>query len=142
MNQERERAARELPDFDLPDVRNRLSPAALTGFFRIAEIWFISDDDARQLLGVSDIEQMMRMKNNRKGLQLDRDTLMRISYLLGIFKALNILHGKKLADQWVRLPNKNAIFGGQSPLQFMIEGGLLAMQTVRRLLDARCAGNW
>ena len=31
------------------------------------------------------------------------DTMLRISYLIGIFKALNILHGKALADRWVSL---------------------------------------
>jgi hypothetical protein len=71
---------------------------------------------------------------------LDADRLMRISYLVGIIKALRILHGPALADEWVQLPNQNRIFGGQSPLAFMMRGGLPAMQTVRRLLDARRAG--
>ena len=45
-----------------------------------------------------------------------------------------------IADEWVRLPNSNPIFGGTTPLAYMIRGGLPAMQTVRRLLDARRAG--
>jgi hypothetical protein len=57
-----------------------------------------------------------------------------------MFKALHILHGKALADEWVHLPNSNPIFAGQTPLAYMIRGGLPAMQTVRRLLDARRAG--
>jgi hypothetical protein len=40
----------------------------------------------------------------------------------------------------VHLPNTNRIFGGHTPLSFMIEGGAPAMQTVRRLLDARRSG--
>ena len=68
------------------------------------------------------------------------DKLTRISYLIGIYKALHILHGRKLADEWIRLPNTNAIFAGQAPLAYMVRGGLPAMQTVRRLLDARRAG--
>ena len=64
----------------------------------------------------------------------------RISYLVGIFKALNILHSQKLADEWVRLPNTNRIFAGRTPLEYMIRGGVPAMQTVRRLLDARRGG--
>ena len=71
---------------------------------------------------------------------LDTDRLTRISYLIGIFKALHILHGRSLADEWVRLSNQNPIFAGQTPLVFMMRGGLPAMQTVRRLLDARRAG--
>ena len=71
---------------------------------------------------------------------LAADTLLRISYLIGIFKALTILHGRKLADEWMQLPNGNAIFAGETPLSFIMHGGLPAMQIVRRLLDARRAG--
>jgi hypothetical protein len=66
--------------------------------------------------------------------------LLRVSYLIGIFKALNILYSEKLADSWVGLANSNRIFGGQTPLAYMIKGGLPALQTVRRLLDARRGG--
>jgi hypothetical protein len=71
---------------------------------------------------------------------LDADTLLRVSYLVGIFKALHVLHGEALADRWVRLPNTNPIFGGDPPLAYMRRGGIPAMQTVRRLLDARRGG--
>jgi hypothetical protein len=65
---------------------------------------------------------------------------LRISYLVGIFKALHILFGEKLADEWVMLPNTNRIFGGESPLAYMKRGGIPAMQIVRRLLDGRRGG--
>ena len=80
------------------------------------------------------------MKRHSGNRVLDPDTLLRISYLLGIFKALNSLHGQALADEWISLPNSNRIFGGGTPLEFMLRGGLPAMSTVRRLLDARQAG--
>ena len=71
---------------------------------------------------------------------LDADRLLRVSYLVGIFKALNILHSRALADEWVQLPNSNRIFGGVTPLAYMLKGGVTSMQTVRRLLDARRGG--
>jgi hypothetical protein len=71
---------------------------------------------------------------------LERDRLTRVSYLIGIFKALRILHSETLADEWVHLPNSNPVFAGQTPLAYMMRGGLPAFQTVRRLLDARRAG--
>jgi Protein of unknown function (DUF2384) len=40
----------------------------------------------------------------------------------------------------MHLPNQNPVFNGKTPLAYMIRGGLPAMQTVRRLLDARRAG--
>ncbi|MGZ8402142.1 MAG: antitoxin Xre/MbcA/ParS toxin-binding domain-containing protein [Rhodoplanes sp.] len=63
--------------------------------------------------------------------------LTRLSYLIGIFKALYILYSEALADAWVQRPNLNRIFGGQTPFAYMIKGRLPAMQVVRRLLDAR-----
>jgi Protein of unknown function (DUF2384) len=71
---------------------------------------------------------------------LDEDRLTRISYLVGIYKALHILHGPRLADEWIQLTNQHPIFGSRTPLAYMLSGGLAAMQTVRRLLDARRAG--
>ena len=119
--------------------RERLSRSALRGFFRIVERWKIRDEDARELLGgLSSSAYYEWKKNPDRVLEVDRIT--RISYLIGIYKALHIIYGDKLADEWVNLPNSNAIFGGRTALGFMIAGGLLAMQTVRKLVDARRGG--
>ncbi|MCL6486362.1 MAG: DUF2384 domain-containing protein, partial [Janthinobacterium lividum] len=113
--------------------------AALKGFFKLAIAWKLRDDEARELLGgLSSSAYYEWKKQPDRVLEVDRIT--RISYLLGIYKALHILYGDKLADEWVSLPNKNAIFGGRTPLSQMLAGGLLAMQTVRKLLDARRGG--
>ena len=101
--------------------------------------WKVSDGDARVLLGGVSNGPFYEMKRKLDRV-LDADRLTRISYLIGIFKALRILHLSTLADEWVHLPNQNPIFAGQTPLAYMIRGGLPAMQTVRRLLDARRAG--
>jgi hypothetical protein len=119
--------------------RERLSPAAIRTFFNIMTRWKIRDEDARALLGGISNGPFYDMKKN-PGRVLDADKLTRISYLIGIFKALNVLYSDKLADAWIRLPNANRVFGGRSPLAYMIKGGQPAMQTVRRLLDARRGG--
>jgi hypothetical protein len=71
---------------------------------------------------------------------LDQDRLTRISLLLGVFKALNILYSRRLADSWVGLPNSNPMFEGDTPLAYMIKGGVPALVRVRQLLDARRGG--
>ncbi|MBA3885879.1 MAG: DUF2384 domain-containing protein, partial [Acidobacteria bacterium] len=119
--------------------RERLSPAALRAFFNIMARWQVRDEDARALLGGVSNGPFYEMKRSPERI-LETDRLTRISYLIGIVKALNILHGQPLADEWVRLPNSNPLFAGEAPLAFMTRGGLPAMQTVRRLLDARRAG--
>ena len=130
----------EVPvDFAARAERDRLSLPGLKAFFNIMRRWKVRDEDARALLGGVSNGPYYEMKR-KPGRALETDRLMRISYLIGIYKGLNILHGPALADQWVQLRNSNPIFAGQTPLAFMISGGLPAMQTVRRLVDARRAG--
>jgi len=119
--------------------RERLSSSALKGFFQLVAAWKVRDEDGRELLGgLSSSAFYDWKKHPDRVLEVDRIT--RISYLLGIYKALHILYGDKLADEWIHLPNSNIVFNGRTPLAFMLGGGLLAMQTVRRLLDARRGG--
>lgn len=119
-----------------PSERARLSAGAVTGFFNIMEAWKVRDEDARALLGGLSNGGFYALKKDG-GKALDEDRLRRISYLIGIFKALNILHGQDLADRWMQLPNSNRIFNGSTALAYLIRGGLPAFQTLRRLLDAR-----
>jgi hypothetical protein len=128
-----------LVDLNDKAERERLSASALKGFFQLAGAWQVRDEDARELLGGLSSSAFYEWKKHPdRVLEVDRIT--RISYLLGIYKALHILYGDKLADEWVHLPNSNPIFNGRAPLAFMLGGGLLAMQSVRRLLDARRGG--
>lgn len=127
------------PDLGARAERERLSAPALKAFFNITARWKVRDPDARALLGGVSNGPFYEMKRNPARV-LDADRLTRVSYLVGIFKALHILHARALADEWVHLPNRNPVFAGLTPLAYMIRGGLPAMQTVRRLVDARRAG--
>ncbi len=127
------------PDLGDRAERERLSAPALKAFFNIMARWRVRDEDARALLGGVSNGPFYEMKRDPDRV-VEIDRLTRISYLIGMFKALRILHAPSLADEWVQLPNQHPLFGGQTPLAFMIRGGLPAMQTVRRLLDARRAG--
>ena len=80
------------------------------------------------------------MKRNPEEKVLDVDQMYRISYLLGIFKAINILHGQQLADRWAQIRNDGPLFHGQKPLQYMIDGGLPTFQDVRRFLEGQIQG--
>jgi hypothetical protein len=128
-----------LVDLSSKAERERLSASALRGFFKLALAWKLKDDDARELLGGLSSSAFYEWRKNPDRL-LEVDRITRISFLIGIYKALHIIYGDKLADQWPTLRNQNAIFAGQTPLQFMLGGGLLAMHRVRGLLDARRGG--
>lgn len=130
-------------------AQEKLSPVALRAFFVLASHWKLRDEDARGLIGGmsnGSFYQLKRSVTKPLGVKtlgvktLDQDKLTRVSLLVGIFKALNILYSAKLADAWVQLSNSNPIFGDQTPLAYMLKGGLPSMLRVRQLLDARRGG--
>ena len=129
----------EPADLSRRPIQQRLSPAAIRAFFRIATAWRLRDEDARGLLGGISNGSFYQLKGGAKK-RLDQDMLTRISLLIGIFSALNILYSAKLADAWIQLPNTNSMFNGESPLVYMLRGGQPAMMHVRQLLDARRGG--
>ena len=126
-------------DLSRKENRTRLSPAAIKGLLRIAKFWKLRDDDTRVLLGGMSSGSFYALKG-KEGKLLDEDQLARISLLIGIYKALNILYSQKLADAWILLPNTNPMFGGDSPLDYVKKGGIPAFLRVRQLLDARRGG--
>ena len=135
-------SAAVLPDLSRLEERRRLSAAALKALFNVVHHWKIRDEDARELLGGISNGAYYQLKKNPRipGKSLDQDKLMRISYLIGIFKSLNILYSQRLADQWMQRPNSNPIFAGRTPLDYILRGGTPAMDMLRRLLDARRGG--
>jgi len=129
----------KLPDLTDCATRKRLSLAAIEAFLDISAKWGLKSDDAMSLLGGISSGRFCALKKNRKGL-LTQDELTRVSLLIGIFQALNILFSEKLASHWVSRPNSNPMFKNQPPLVFLIQGGMPGMLAVRRLLDSRRGG--
>ena len=132
-------SAESAADLSKKDVQARLSRAAIPAFFKLADAWSLKDELSRQLLGGMSNGAFYQMKKGERR-ALDQDKLTRISLLVGIFKALNILYSRKLADAWIGLPNANPMFQGEPPLAYLIKGGLPALVRVRQLLDARRGG--
>lgn len=133
-------APAQLLDLSSKTVREERTPAAVRIFLNIMEEWKVKDADARQLLRGIGNGPFYELKRDPVGKVLDAERLQRISYLIGIYKALRILYSENLANRFVHLPNRNRMFNGSTPLEYMIKGGLPAMQNVRRLLDARRGG--
>jgi uncharacterized protein (DUF2384 family) len=131
--------SRTLPDLGAAATRTRLSPPAIAAFFSLVEKWDLRNEDAMALLGGASHGRYYELKRSRKGI-LSQDELTRVSLLIGIFKALNILFSRQLADQWTSRPNSNAMFNNAAPLQLLVRGGVPGMMGVRRLLDSRRGG--
>ena len=108
--------------------------AALRGFFAIMRAWGLTAEDARALLGAP-AERTFYAWRAGNAVRVPMDTLRRIGYIAGIFKALEILYSDPhLADDWIKRPNR--AFGGQTPLKRMLAGDITDLAAVRSYLDA------
>ena len=109
---------------------------ALRAFFNIAKAWGLDEKEQMSLLGLTSRSTLQSWKAGKVS-RLDRDKLERISYILGIYKALHILLPvRQIADEWVHQPNTAPIFGGRSALDRMTAGNVADLQIVRQYLDA------
>jgi hypothetical protein len=117
-----------------------MAQAGLRAFFRIAALWGLNVDEQVTLLGAPSRSTYFKWK--KEGAEsLPRDVLERISYLLGIYKALQILLPEEsAADEWVRRPNDATPFAGRSALERMLSGNVADLYEVRRYLDAQRGG--
>ena len=120
-----------------PTAANDLSGPALRAFFRIAAAWKLTARQERVLLGGPPESTFFKWKKAQQG-NLPRDVLERISYILGIYKSLQILFPDTTrADEWISRPNSAPLFQGQSALQRMLSGNVGDLFVVRQYLDAQ-----
>ncbi len=111
--------------------------AGLRAFTHIAERWGLTVADQLSLLGIASRSTFFKWRREREP-RLPQDTLERLSYLLGIYKALQILlPDPQAADEWVRKPNNAPPFGGRSALERMLSGQVADLFIVRQYLDAQ-----
>ena len=118
-----------------------LAAPALRTFFRIANAWGLAADEQIVLLGSPSRSTYFSWKK-RGADRLPRDVLERLSYIFGIYKALQVLFPDPVrADGWLKRPNRALPFGGRSALDRMLSGNVADLYEVRRYLDAE-RGGW
>jgi uncharacterized protein (DUF2384 family) len=107
---------------------------AMQGFFRIMALWQTSNAQTRRILGSPPERTFYEWKAGRVK-RLPEDTMRRIGYVAGVFKALQMLYSNPAqADEWVAKPNR--FFGGQTPLERMSAGDVTDLAVVRAYIDA------
>lgn len=120
-----------------------MGAAGLRAFARIAEAWGLNTDEQLRLLGEPARSSYFAWRKSPDTARVARDTLERLSNLLGIYKSLQILlPDPKAADAWVRQPNTAELFGGRSALDRMLAGNVSDLNLVRRYLDSVRSGGW
>ncbi|MGV6859722.1 MAG: MbcA/ParS/Xre antitoxin family protein [bacterium] len=126
---------------------NHKSPATSPGslgrvaaklFFAIADEWELTEEQRQTLAGTSSrttLHTWRKKVEQGAPLKLGRDTLERLSYIAGIYKALQILLPQpRQWKEWIHKPNRD--FGNQSALQHMLGGQVMDIADVRRYLDS------
>ena len=123
--------------------QQQMSEAGLRAFGKLAEQWVLSVDEQLNLLGQPPRSTFFAWRKHPDKAGLSRDTLERLSNLLGIYKSLQILlPDSASADAWVRQPNTAPLFGGRSALERMLAGNVSDLNLVRRYLDGVRGGGW
>lgn len=113
--------------------------AALRTFWRLADAWKLGVAEQITLLGVGKTT-FYQWKQGKVG-PLDKHVLERLSYLFGVYAALQILLPvAERADEWIRKPNGAPLFGGRSALERMLGGQVADLYVVRHYLDAQRGG--
>ncbi|MFC0204656.1 antitoxin Xre-like helix-turn-helix domain-containing protein [Novosphingobium soli] len=115
--------------------RKDLTAPALRTFFRIAEAWGLKEQEQMRLLGLDSRSTFQSWKRGAVS-AIPKDALERISYVLGIYKGLQILLPRS-ADEWVHKPNDNPLFGGRSAIARMTSGNVADLYVVRQYVDAQ-----
>ncbi|MDP9025785.1 MAG: MbcA/ParS/Xre antitoxin family protein [Candidatus Eremiobacteraeota bacterium] len=115
----------------------RASGPALRAFAAIAELWNLSPKERQAILGLAP-STFYAYAKKADSARLSPDTLERISYVLGIFKALRILLPRAEArSAWLHNPNSDPEFAGAAPIAVMAGGKVANLYRVRRYLDGQ-----
>lgn len=125
--------------------RARTSSPGLRTFREITDRFGLTEAERIAILGDpgrSTYHQWMKKAREHQPLSLPLDTLLRISAILGIYKALTILfEDESQALVWLKGPHQGTLFAGASPMAYMLEGGHDGLMSVRRYLDAWRGGD-
>ncbi len=122
------------------DDENAKGQVALKGFFGICREWDCTQEEMMQMLGGVSRSTLAKYQK-LPHVKLSRDTLERISYILGIYKSLRVMYPTaERANRRVRLETSEPPFAGASALDFMARGSMKHLAETRRYFDAKRAG--
>lgn len=132
------------PERFSPEQRQRLSGPGMRSFLAIANLWGLTEEQRRMILGMpprSTFHGWVRVARTHGALRFDLDTLLRISAVLGVHQALGVLFAtEREAIAWLRTPHAAPVFGGKPPLALLTCGTQDGLLSVRRFLDAARGG--
>lgn len=121
-----------------PSAESR-SAVALKAYGRIVQDWGLTLAEAAALADMSE-STWKRARKPGYAPDLTHDQLLRLSAVIGIYKALSLYFEGEIARRWPSLPNQGPLFAGARPIDTMVEDGLPQFLRVRSYLDALRGG--
>jgi hypothetical protein len=120
---------------DRTDTGATLDSVAVKAMVRVCKAWRSTAPEAAKLFGVSERTWSRMRAGEWVGILTD-DQKYRASGVIGLYKGLHLYFSDDLADRWPKLRNRGPLFEGETPVEFMIKGGIPAILTVREYVDA------
>ena len=119
-----------------------VSGSLLPAIFEIFSRWRLTGTQQMTLLGISNEKTLYNWKKQPEKARLTTDLLERASYILGIYRSLQILlPDPNISDQWLYIPNDNPLFHGTAPMKRLLAGQVVDLAAVRQFLDAQHGGS-
>ncbi|KRW83701.1 hypothetical protein [Marinobacter sp. P4B1] len=121
------------PEISKFNFKSKLGYVALRAFFRICKDWNTTVDEQCRLLkvGLIELERLRKLPPE----PLDRDKLVRIRCFVLTYKAMVAEHGSVAkANREMRAPRRAQPFVGKTPLQLMLNGGIIGIASACKAL--------
>ena len=116
---------------------SRVSGSLLPAIFNVFRQWHLTGAQQVALLGLRSERTLYNWKNRPEKARVTRDLLERASYILGIYKSLQILFpDPATADRWLSSPNDSPLLNGTAPLDRLLAGQVADLAAIRNFLDA------
>ncbi len=124
------------------EKRRKAAGPLIKTVFQIFERWQLNNAQQQTLLGLHNEGTFYKWKKKPESATITNDLLERTSYILGIWRSLQVLiPEEKISDSWISMPNNNVAFNGQAPINRMLAGQIMDLAHVRQYLDAE-RGGW
>ena len=122
---------------------NQAMPTAFLVAVRTLDAWGYSAGEMARVLGLSPVQLQRYGATGLPEESVNDDLTTRVSLVLGIERALEILlAGESDIRNWVNRPSSAPLFEGSTPKSIMLQGQLDDLRGIRTYLDGWLSGDF
>lgn len=123
---------------NMKQMTSQEKKALFRALLRLFAHWDLTNEQSSALIGVSR-DSWERIRSGVYDEHITDDLAQRAGALIGIHGALRTIFPKPRCYDWIKRPNHGPLFACKSALDFMVNGGLPAIHSVREYLQAEVA---